>query len=123
MRLTAQAEEENIAHYFRLLSHWTHLPPEQIYAADETGLDGDGARRAKVVAPTGMQRPVQEQDSYREHTSVLHIGNAVGDSLPMIWVFKSKTGIDDDIVHQLPDDAMFGCRRRDILLVIILFRC
>lgn len=112
VRLTAQTEDKNIASYFNKLSDFKDLPPEQIYAADETGFDGDGARRATVLAPTNMQRPAQVQDSYREHTSLLHIGNAAGDSLPMIWVFKGKRGIDEEIVQQLPDDAAFGVQEK-----------
>jgi hypothetical protein len=93
-RLTAQASEGDITRYFTLLEQFRHLPPDQIYAADETGLDGDGARRAKVVVPKGTKRPAQQQDSYREHTSLLHIGNAAGDSLPIIMMFKCKDKLD-----------------------------
>jgi hypothetical protein len=115
VRLTAQTEDKNIASYFNKLSDFKDLPPEQIYAADETGFDGDGARRATVLAPTNMQRPAQVQDSYREHTSLLHIGNAAGDSLPMIWVFKGKRVLMRRLSNSYQMTQHLECRRRDIL--------
>ena len=56
LRLNAEQDHESIAHYFSLLSEWQHLPPQQIYAADETGLDGDGDRDQTVLAPLGAKR-------------------------------------------------------------------
>jgi hypothetical protein len=41
-RLTAQAAEADIAHYFQLLSQFKDYPAHRIYAGDETGLDGEG---------------------------------------------------------------------------------
>jgi hypothetical protein len=108
VRLTAQACEENIAMYFTRLKRFMHLPPEQIYAADETGLDGDGSRRAKVIVPKGTKRPAQQLDSYREHTSILHIGNAAGDSLPMAVMFKGKDKLEVDLMAQLREGAIAG---------------
>jgi hypothetical protein len=112
VRLTAQEDEARIAHYYTLLERYRHLPPEQVYAADETGLDGDGARRSKVVAVKGLKRPSQQQDSYREHTSLMHIGNAVGQSHPLIFIFKGKNKLDMDIVDTLPSTALVGVQEK-----------
>jgi hypothetical protein len=77
-RITAQQNDDNIANYFRLLADYKDLPPSQIFAGDETGLDGDGARCPSVIVQRGAARVTQELDSYREHTSLMHIGNAAG---------------------------------------------
>jgi hypothetical protein len=106
-RISAQANAGNIAHYFTLLSQFIHLPPSQIYAGDETGLDGDGDREHTALVQVGSQRPTQELDSYREHTSLMHIGNAEGESLPIIFIFKGKA-IDQTVLSQIPDDALVG---------------
>jgi hypothetical protein len=111
VRLTAQANEDNIANYFRLLKQFIHLRPEQIYAADETGLDGDGARKPKVIVPKGTKRPTQQQDSYREHTSILHIGSAAGDSHPMAVMFKGTDKLDVNLMKQLPAGAVAGVQK------------
>lgn len=108
-RITAQQNKANIANYFRLLSAFRDLPPSQIYAGDETGLDGDGARRPKVITQCGVARVTQELDSYREHTSLMHIGNAAGETLPMIFIFKGQQ-IDQAVLPLLPANALVGCQ-------------
>jgi hypothetical protein len=113
VRLDAQGAEENIAHYFTYLAKYKDLPPSQVYAADETGLDGDGSRTPRVLAPVGMKRPSQQQDSYREHTSLLHIANAAGTTLPMIVIFKGKEKADLESIQQLAElapDAQWGAQ-------------
>ena len=40
--------------------------------------------------PTGAARVLQQADSYREHTSLTHIANALGESLPAIVCFQGK---------------------------------
>ena len=67
-RLNAEGKEKNIAHFFSLLKTFSHLRPKQIYAADETGLDGDGSRIQKVIVPTNTPRVYRKGSSYREHT-------------------------------------------------------
>jgi hypothetical protein len=112
VRIDAQEAEENIAYFFNeYLAKYRHLPPSQVYAADETGLDGDGSRVLRVLAPKGMKRPSNQQDSYREHTSLLHIANAAGTTLPMIVMFKGKDKVDAEAVAQLAElapDALWG---------------
>jgi hypothetical protein len=113
VRLDAQGAEENIVEYFNYLSEYKDLPPSQVYAADETGLDGDGSRTPRVLAPVGMKRPSQQQDSYREHTSLLHIANAAGTTLPMIVIFKGKEKADLECIQQLAElapDAQWGAQ-------------
>lgn len=108
-RITAQQNTANIDTYFHLLSSYRDLPPSQIYAGDETGLDGDGGRRPTVLAQGGAQRVTQQLDSYREHTSLMHIGNAAGESLPIIFIFKGKQ-IDQAVIPLLPSDALVGAQ-------------
>jgi hypothetical protein len=108
-RISAQANAKNITNYFALLAQFINYPPSQIYAGDETGLDGDGDREHRALFQVGTQRPTQELDSYREHTSLMHIGNAAGESLPIIFIFKGKA-IDQAVVPQIPDDALVGCQ-------------
>jgi hypothetical protein len=108
-RISAQLNTANIAHYFSLLAQYVDLPPNQIYAGDETGLDGDGDRVCKVVVQGGTQRVTQQFDSYREHTSLMHMGNAAGESLPIAFIFKGKS-IDHAVAPFLPADALMGCQ-------------
>ena len=110
-RLNAEQKEGNIARFFTLLAQFRHLTPSQIYAADETGLDGDGSRRQKVIVPTGTPRVYRKGSSYREHTSILHMANADGESVPPVFIFKAKKKIDAMLVQQLADlapSALYG---------------
>ena len=109
-RLLAQQRDDNIAHYYSLLARYKDLPPAQIFAGDETGLDGDGARGEQRLAPTGASRVCTQLDSYREHTSLLHIGNAAGRSLPIVFMFKGAE-LDATFIPQLPADALVGAQK------------
>jgi hypothetical protein len=109
-RLLAQDREDNIAHYFSLLADYKDLPPAQIFAGDETGLDGDGAREVDVVVPTGATRVSKQLDSYREHTSLMHIGNAAGRSLPMMFMFKGAE-LDTTFLPDLPADSLVAAQK------------
>jgi hypothetical protein len=104
-RLNAEQKEGNIARFFTLLAQFRHLTPSQIYAADETGLDGDGSRRQKVIVPTNTPRVYRKGSSYREHTSILHMANADGESVPPVFIFKAKKKIDAMLVRQMADMA------------------
>jgi hypothetical protein len=104
-RLNAEQKEGSIARFFTLLAQFRHLTPSQIYAADETGLDGEGSRRQKVIVPTNTSRVYRKGSSYREHTSILHMGNAMGESVPPVFIFKAKKKIDAMIVQQMADLA------------------
>lgn len=117
-RLTAQQKEQNIASFFAKLEAFKSLPAEQLYAADETGLDGDGARREEVLAPTGTRRVFQKLESYREHTSILHVGNAAGISHPPVIIFKGKK-LDADVGAQIAEhdpQAMYGAQENGYFL-------
>jgi hypothetical protein len=107
-RITAQENEANVAHYFSLLRDYRDMPPTQIYAGDETGLDGDGSRRPRVLTQRGTLRVTQQLDSYHEHTSLMHIGNAAGDTLPIIFIFKGKV-LDQGVLTDMPAQALVGC--------------
>jgi hypothetical protein len=99
-RLMAEERQGNIADWFTKLLPYKHFPPYQIYAADETGLSGDGSRTEQVIAPIGARRVYRKSVGYHEHTSLLHIGNAVGTSLPPIWIFKG-TKLDVNLAEQM----------------------
>jgi outer membrane biosynthesis protein TonB len=107
-RLNAEQKDGNIAHFFTLLARFRHLTPSQIYAADETGLDGDGSRRQKVIVPTNTPRVYKKGSSYREHTSILHMANALGESVPPVFIFKAKKKVDANIVQQMAEFAPEG---------------
>lgn len=100
VRLVAESRDANIAQFFALLLPWKQLPCAQIYAADETGLSGDGSRTEKVIVPVGSRRVYRKSVGYYEHTSILHIANAAGDSLPSVWIFKG-TKLDIDLAQQM----------------------
>lgn len=100
VRLMAEKRDENIAKFFELLLPWKNLPCVQIYAADETGLNGDGSRTEKVIAPVGVKRVYRKSAGYYEHTSILHIANGAGCSIPSVWIFKG-TKLDVDLAQQM----------------------
>ena len=102
VRLVAEQREIYIARWFELLLPYKDLPPSQIYTADETGLSGDGSRTETVIVPRGAKRVYRKSVGYYEHTSLLHIGNAVGDSLPSVWIFKG-TKLDVDLAQQMEE--------------------
>ena len=109
-RSTAQLNTHRIQSFFDKLRPFSKLPSQQLYAADETGLDGDGARRELVLAPTNSPRVFRQQDSYREHTSITHIGNAAGQSLPPVICLEGKFH-DADIAEQITrwdERALYG---------------
>ena len=87
-RLSAEQKHADIAHFFSLLRQWKHLSKAQIYAADETGLTEDGTRKQKVVAPKGVKCVYRSSFGCYEHVSILHIGNAIGNSLPPVWISR-----------------------------------
>lgn len=112
-RLNAEQKHANIAHFFSLLRPWRRLKPEQIYAADETGLAEDGSRRQKVIVPKGIGRVFRNSFGFYEHVSILHIGNAVGDSLPPVWIFKGSAH-DGDLADDFAafcGDAVYGTQK------------
>ena len=100
VRLMAEKRDENIAEFFVKYAQWKDLPCAQIYAADETGLNGDGSRSEKVIVPVGAKRVYRKSVGYYEHTSILHIANAAGDSIPSVWIFKG-TKLDVDLAQQM----------------------
>jgi hypothetical protein len=89
-RIEAQHDGESIAHYYELLKAYADWHPSRIYAGDETGLDGDSARRTKILVPKNHKRAHKKGRGYREHTSFLFIADAEGKSLPPIVVHKGE---------------------------------
>ena len=65
-------------------------PPHCIWAADETGLEGDAASREKVQVPRALGQGMQIKGSFRDHVSALHMCNAAGVTLPPIFSFIGK---------------------------------
>lgn len=108
-RIDVQNDTASISNYFNIIERFKHLPPQQIFAADETGLDGDGARRKRVMAPTGARRVLSRGKTYEEHTSILNICSADGSCLPPAFVFKGDPAkIDPIIVSQLPPHSRYA---------------
>ena len=66
----------------------TRLSAEQIYAGDEAGLKGDEVEGIKVLATRGAANVNLTGGTSTDHTTVLHIGNAKGESLPPVIVIK-----------------------------------
>ena len=62
--------------------------PHQIFAADESGLDGEAGSREKVLVPYNVARGYQIGGALRQHVSLLHICHAAGESLPPIFAFE-----------------------------------
>lgn len=116
-RVDAQRDTASISHYFSILKQFQHLPAAQIYAADETGLDGDSARQKKVLIPKGAARAHTRGKSYAEHTYILSACCADGTSLPPAFVFKGDPKkIDRLIVSQLPTGARYVQQRKGYFL-------
>jgi hypothetical protein len=110
-RLDIHSDTVSINHYYDIIQQYQHLPPEQIYAADETGIEHDGARHKDCVVPKGVRR-VKRRDTSKqkkEHTSILNICNAAGTCLPPAFVFKGDPKkMDAQIVNQLPEGSRFA---------------
>lgn len=64
--------------------------PHCIWAADETGLEGDAACREKVQVPKVLRQGMQVKGSFRDHVSAMHICNAAGVNLPPVFSFIGK---------------------------------
>lgn len=112
-RLSAEAKHANIANFFSLLANYRSLQPEQMYAADETGLTEDGSREQKAIVPKGTGRVYRNSFGFYEHVSIMHIGNARGDSLPPLWIFKG-TAHDADLADdfaQFCGDSAYGTQK------------
>lgn len=112
-RLSAERKHANIAHFFSLLREWKHLGRSQIYAADETGLSEDGSRKQKVVVPRGVSRVYRTSYGFYEHVSILHVANAMGHSLPPVWIFKGAAHDADlaDDFAQFCGDSVYGSQK------------
>ena len=112
-RLSAEQKHANIAHFFSLLREWKHLSKAQIYAADETGVTEDGSHKQAVVVPRGVNRVYRSTFGFYEHISILHVGNAAGQSLPPVWIFKGSAHDADlaDDFAQFCGDSVYGTQK------------
>lgn len=112
-RLNAEQKQRNIVHFFSLLRQWKKLKKEQIYAADETGLTEDCSRAQKAIVPKGCGRVYRNSFGFYEHVSILHIGNAEGNSLPPVWIFKGAAHdaeLADDFAR-FCGDSVYGTQK------------
>ncbi|XP_055638751.1 uncharacterized protein LOC129776875 [Toxorhynchites rutilus septentrionalis] len=76
--------------YFKLLKQvTTNVPPEQIYNIDETSFCLDPSR-VKTVGETGRAAHRVTGGSGKENFTVLMGGNAAGDKLPPLIIFKGS---------------------------------
>ena len=91
-RANAERASE-IEHFFKNLKElydtWKY-PAHCIWAADETGLEGDAASRERVQVPKSLRQGMQVKGSFRDHVSALHMCNATGVTLPPIFSFIGK---------------------------------
>lgn len=106
-RLLAERNTDNINHFFDLLEQFKDLPAAQVYAGDETGLGGDGTRPAQVLVQRGTQRVKSAKTRTTSHIGIMHIGNAAGETLPPVVVFKGKF-FRKEHVQGLPADSLVG---------------
>ena len=65
-------------------------PPHCIWAADESGLEGDAPSRSSVFVPKSLKVGMQIKGSFRDHVSVMHICNAIGVNLAPCFSFIGK---------------------------------
>lgn len=59
----------------------------RVWAADETGLEGDATSREKVQVPRCLPYGEQIKGSFRDHVSAMHMCNGGGDNLAPIFSF------------------------------------
>src|SRR5665213_2559959 len=107
IRIDAEKNTAVIQHYYNLLSEYKDLPPQQKYAGDESGFDGDTSRCRKSVVPTGAPRPQQRGQSYTSHSAIMLIGNAAGDTIPGMIMLSGKL-FDPSYALQAPSNWMIG---------------
>lgn len=62
-------------------------PAHCLWAADETGLEGDATSRERVQVPRSLKQGMVVKGSFRDHVSALHMCNAAGVNLPPIFSF------------------------------------
>ncbi|XP_055623549.1 uncharacterized protein LOC129766978 [Toxorhynchites rutilus septentrionalis] len=80
-----------ISQYFELVQEVTHnMPPDRIYNIDETSFCLDPSR-VKVVGQKGRAAHRVTAGSGKENFTVLMGGNAVGQKLPPLIIFKGKS--------------------------------
>ena len=63
--------------------------------------------------PKGIGRVYRNSFGFYEHVSILHIGNAIGDSLPPVWIFKGSAH-DGDLADDFAafcGDAVYGTQK------------
>jgi len=85
------------------------LPANQWFAFDECGIDGDFNINAKVVAIKGSKEVLVPTGGYRGHTSVVHCGNAAGESLPPFFIFEGKS-IEEGLLDKAIPGSMVSCQ-------------
>jgi hypothetical protein len=90
------------------LKQFNDFDDSRIYAGDEIGIAGDSSTRTKTLVHKGQKRAQRQGKRYSSHTSFLCIGNAAGESLPLIVIHKGQR-IDVDKAQSLPSNALIGC--------------
>ena len=77
-------------HFENLVVELADIPRERIYNYDETNVTDDPGSKTVIVRRGHGHRVERKQDHSKQSTSVMFAGNAVGDYLPPMVVYKAQ---------------------------------
>ena len=87
----AEVNAETINSYFdNLEQELKDIPANKIFNYDETNITDDPGVKTVIVRRGYGRRVEQKQEHSRQSTSVMFCGNAAGDYLPPMVVYKAK---------------------------------
>jgi hypothetical protein len=99
---------------FDLVSHY-NIPPELIFATDETGFMRTTGK-GWVAMPEGGAVPKLVGDELSIHITLQGIVNAVGDALPLLLILKGQgMRLKSDPLEGLPEDCAVLYTRKSLL--------
>jgi hypothetical protein len=110
-RTRAEINAESINEYFdeieKLYDVLGNVPPENIYNYDETNFTNDPGKSI-VICRRGRKRVEVVRDSTKQAFSVMWCGNAAGELLPPMVVYKSKN-VYAGWTENGPKEAIYDC--------------
>ncbi|XP_065653068.1 uncharacterized protein LOC136080380 [Hydra vulgaris] len=87
----ALVNEETLNRYFNnLYQELKDIPPENIYNYDETNITDNPGSKAVIVRRGHGHRVENKQEHSKQSTSIMFAGNAVGEFLPPMVIYKAK---------------------------------
>jgi len=87
-----EVTEESVSHFYEGLTEALRgVPPGNIYNFDETSM-ADAPVKGKVIVRRGFKRISSKRNSSKAGFSVMFCGNASGDFLPPMVVYKAVAG-------------------------------